>query len=965
MKVSADEKNALLRELKLAKAKDNEVKKLNMELGTLKLRLKKTEQSKEDADNNITTLQEKVNQLKSQISDSEKSSKAFATEKDNLKDQIANLKRSLQNSVHEKEELEILKAKTAKELETLNRKVANGLFEQERLQKELNQKNSQMEKLRKSITDEVQVRATKLSEEKNVLEESERKLKSELKDLTIKHDTLNMQKNKMVREIEDLNHDISREQKSAMAAERLKDQLQEKLNALRDASEKEKRNRSESEVAKRKLTASLELTKAELEKRTEQLMALQRVIDPRSKEPMDWSKASQETQKLVDLGTKLQESEQRRKKAEEAKALLQVQLQHAKARWSKELDEKDSKYYASKRALLEELSNISSPPNSPGKRPLSLSSFSTFNEILSPRKSNLSERILIEDKENIDSFTSIQGKSTEEIENLISTLQTSKNDLLSVYHETSKNLVKAKETLAEVTQEKNQIERELHMIQNGSPKLGNESEMNEIKIHLEAEILRSKDLVNSMKLYKNRAEEYFNRLESAETVVLKATRSEAFAKQHYKDAEDALGKAQTEYRESEANLVKLQSKHHELEASLEDKSIDLAHYKESNLRMSKELEFLRNRQSKESSDISLSLDAMRGRYSEEIRSLSSELESEKHRSSQLKRQMFLLERDLDAANSSSVRGSFNFEEESWSKIKHELESKIDDLSKSNEEATLAYQDSQRRIGSLLSQVRTLRTTMDEITMNRDQLQKDKRTLEQRLSEVSQRFEELAVPGGTPRQTSSVSNSNNDREVQDLRLALKKQTDASADVLERLRHTKNQFEQDRKAIEQERALNEELRVAQSQHEKEKQALSLKIIDLEARLLGPSGPDSKYLQDKVAALERQIEEQSRRYVEETRQVRTNDRSVKDLYSQLSQKDKLIARLQDDASRLESKMQRLLESMEALQTSETNHRLSARRAKREARDVKERSLRHEKELEEWKNRFESLTSRGESFV
>jgi myosin protein heavy chain len=215
-----------------------------------------------------------------------------------------------------------------------------------------------------------------------------------------------------------------------------------------------------------------------------------------------------------------------------------------------------------------------------------------------------------------------------------------------------------------------------------------------------------------------------------------------------------------------------------------------------------------------------------------------------------------------------------------------------------------------------------------------------------------------VPGGTPRLTSSVSNSNNDREVQDLRLALKKQTDASADVLERLRHTKNQFEQ-------ERALNEELRVAQSQHEKQKQALSLKIIDLEARLLGPSGPDSKYLQDKVAALERQIEEQSRRYVEETREVRTNDRSVKDLYSQLSQKEKLIARLQDDASRLESKMQRLLESMEALQTSETNHRLSARRAEREARDVKERSLRHEKELEEWKNRFESLTSRGESFV
>ena len=61
----------------------------------------------------------------------------------------------------------------------------------------------------------------------------------------------------------------------------------------------------------------------------------------------------------------------------------------------------------------------------------------------------------------------------------------------------------------------------------------------------------------------------------------------------------------------------------------------------------------------------------------------------------------------------------------------------------------------------------------------------------------------------------------------------------------------------------------------------------------------------------------------------------------------------------------MQRLLESMEPLQTSETNHRLSARRGEQEARDIKERFPRHEKELEEWKNRFESLTGRGESFV
>lgn len=44
----------------------------------------------------------------------------------------------------------------------------------------------------------------------------------------------------------------------------------------------------------------------------------------------------------------------------------------------------------------------------------------------------------------------------------------------------------------------------------------------------------------------------------------------------------------------------------------------------------------------------------------------------------------------------------------------------------------------------------MRATMEDITSNRDQLQKEKRVLEKRLDEVSQQVEELAASEQAPR-----------------------------------------------------------------------------------------------------------------------------------------------------------------------------------------------------------------------
>lgn len=59
-----------------------------------------------------------------------------------------------------------------------------------------------------------------------------------------------------------------------------------------------------------------------------------------------------------------------------------------------------------------------------------------------------------------------------------------------------------------------------------------------------------------------------------------------------------------------------------------------------------------------------------------------------------------------------------------------------------------------------------------------------------------------------------------------------------------------------------------------------------------------------------------------------------------------------MSDDVSRMRDKVDKLLKTIDELQSSESTEQLSARRASRELREEKEKSLRLERELEGWKS-------------
>ncbi|KAH8816919.1 hypothetical protein F5884DRAFT_777905 [Xylogone sp. PMI_703] len=100
-----------------------------------------------------------------------------------------------------------------------------------------------------------------------------------------------------------------------------------------------------------------------------------------------------------------------------------------------------------------------------------------------------------------------------------------------------------------------------------------------------------------------------------------------------------------------------------------------------------------------------------------------------------------------------------------------------------------------------------------------------------------------------------------------------------------------------------------------------------------------------------LESKLEAQEDEHTKSQRSVRNVDRTVKDLQQQIDRRDKQNAQLQEDLTRSRDKIEKLLKTIDELQSSDSTNQLSARRAERELREEHEKALRLERELETYR--------------
>ncbi|KAL9005940.1 MAG: hypothetical protein Q9188_001305 [Gyalolechia gomerana] len=555
------------------------------------------------------------------------------------------------------------------------------------------------------------------------------------------------------------------------------------------------------------------------------------------------------------------------------------------------------------------------------------------------------------------SLRDVQSRSHEELYDLINSQENSRKSLLQAYNSNVAELAEAKTAYDNVKRSKSSLDVELRDTRSELQEVTAVSEQeaasrsqllqdfSDMQIRLDAETSRATDLASTVNLYKRRADEYFSKLEQAEVAVLKASRAEQSAKAQARDSEDTCAAIMAERQQMDATVEDLQRQNQRYDEKIEDLSADLDGALQAKKRLQHELEDYRSQRAMDIEDKETSMEQTRKKYQNEFSTLTNELEIERENVIHARSENTRIRDELEELRSKWDDEVLN--SSAWAKEKSRLEMTLQDLSASREEAVNAHNDAQSKIVSLLSQVRNLRTSVDDVAAERDMLQKEKRSLEARLTEAGDRLEELSRSDSPSMRNAAGM----DRELLNLQSKLAQQEDIATAAVGKMRRADALTTEMQKDIVAERETNVNLH-------KEKAALEKAVNDLQGRLVGletkgysSASQDVRFLTGRIQELEIQLEDQEKSHNASLRSVRNVDRTVRDLEAQIARRDKTTQQLNEDIGKGRDKIERLLRTIDELQAEEASSQLAARRAERDLREEKEKALRLERELEGWK--------------
>ncbi|KAK4673793.1 class II myosin [Podospora pseudopauciseta] len=555
------------------------------------------------------------------------------------------------------------------------------------------------------------------------------------------------------------------------------------------------------------------------------------------------------------------------------------------------------------------------------------------------------------------SLRDIQTRSHEEILDLLHSQEDSRRRLLSDHNDAIGELAHIKEHFERLRHDRAKIELDLRDAKSDLQEMSLAREQEaasrnqllqefaDLQIRLDSETSKLADVAANLQLYKGRADEYFAKLENAEIAVLKATRAEQFAKAQAKDAEDACAEMMSERKRLDGTIEDLQLQNQRLEEKIEDMSTDLEAATQAKKRLQHELEDYRNQRANDIEDKESSMEQLRKKYQAEFGTLTKELDLAREEKLFKQAEITRLREELDELRSKWDDEVLN--SSTWSKEKARLESTLSDVMASRDEAVNAHNDAQGKIVSLLQQVRNLRTSVDDITAERDNLAREKQSIEARLKEAKAGLEDLANS-----ESPSLRNAANiDKEILELKSGLAQQQDIAAAAVEKMRRAEALVSEVQKDIVAEREASAELHKQKNALEKSLNEVQLKLIDLETKGYSAASHDIKFLHKRIQELESELEQHLNERSKSQRSVRNVDRTVKDLQTQIDRKDRQNVQLQEDMTRMRDKMDKLLKTIEELQASESSNELQARRAERELREERERIMQLERELDSWK--------------
>lgn len=453
------------------------------------------------------------------------------------------------------------------------------------------------------------------------------------------------------------------------------------------------------------------------------------------------------------------------------------------------------------------------------------------------------------------SLRDVQTKSHEELWDLINNQEESRRSLVNQNRDAMAQLTSTKEHFERMRHARASLEVELRDAKSELAEISALKDQDaasrnqllqdfaDLQIRYDAESSKLVDVQSSLSMYKSRADEYFNKLEQAEIAVMKASRAEQFAKAQAKEAEETCATIMSERHEMDATIEDLQRENQSFEERLEDMAADLEGAVQARKRLQHELEDYRSQRAMDIEDKETSMEQTRKKYQAEFATLTNELDIAREDKLFQQSENTRLREELEALRSKWDDEVLN--SSTWSKEKGRLESTLADLTASREEAINAHNEAQGKIVSLLSQVRTLRTSADDIAAERDMLQREKRGLEARLEEAKSGLEDLAR-GDSPSLRNAAGM---DRELLELKSSLAHQEDIAAAAVDKMRRAEALASEMQKDIVAERETTVQLHKDKAALEKSLKEVQVRLIDLETKGYSSASQDVRFLHGRV--------------------------------------------------------------------------------------------------------------------
>ncbi|RHZ59360.1 hypothetical protein Glove_364g12 [Diversispora epigaea] len=505
---------------------------------------------------------------------------------------------------------------------------------------------------------------------------------------------------------------------------------------------------------------------------------------------------------------------------------------------------------------------------------------------------------------------------------------------------------------AEIEEMRNRLDNEIHEKQKeAASRRKVAAELQDSQLKYETETIKYAETVESSNTYKSKVEFMSSKLDTAELSRLKAEKSEGLLKLQVTELEQSLVEASNDRKIAQDKARYLEEQLMELEAKMDDDAAEIADFNLLRSRLTDEFNEERERYKKDIEDIQYSLDQTRKKYQIELIKITDEFETERSNISRLREENKNLQMENEELlNKSEVNNSLAL----WKREKERYDVQIAELTRLYNDALVSHDELQSQVSALLSEIRTLRTSLEEAESQKMLLEKLKRNLEERLDDIGEQYSDASQNKNAAERNISVL----DKEVVELRQLVEEQQATSSIITEKLRKAELTALDTQTELSKEREENQDLIKSKMVLEKQINELNVRIVDLEAKLMtSPRGV--KRLESRLEELTIQLDNETREKNETLRISRKNDRTIRELQYQLSERDKAKTRCEAEISKYELKVAKMRESIESLQNSESELQLSKRRAEREANESRERSLRLEKEIEKMKSRLERSNS------